>query len=231
MKVIILAAGRGSRMGKQTEDKPKCLSLVNGKTLLERALDASRSILKEKDIIVIGGYRREMLAQFSSNTMFNPDWASTNIMGSLLVADDFLKSEDCLVLYSDILFDAQDLRALFEAKEPSVLSVGDWESIWRRRFNQPLDDLEKFKFDPVSGLLLDIGGSSSSLIDIQGQFAGMWRTTPEFWPILKGLKGLEQMDTTTAMRLSLERGAKIKVIFGRGSWFEFDHISDFDALD
>lgn len=231
MKIIILAAGRGSRMGEQTADKPKCLLLVNGKTLLEKALDASRSILKEKDIIVIGGYKREMLAQFSSKTMLNPAWESTNIMGSLLIADDFLKSEDCIVLYSDILFDVQDLVALFEVQEPSVLSVGNWQSIWRRRFDQPLDDLERFKFDQASGLLLDIGGSSSSLIDIQGQFAGMWRTTPEFWSILGGIKGLEHMDTTTAMRLSLERGAKIKVIFGKGSWFEFDHISDFDALD
>jgi len=230
MKVIILAAGRGSRMGEKTADKPKCLSLVYGKTLLERALDASHAILDKKDVIVIGGYRREMLAPFSSNIIFNSDWESTNIMGSLLVADEFLRSQDCLVVYSDILFDAQDLLALFESQGASVLSVKDWESIWNRRFDQPLDDLEKFQFDPDSGLLLDIGGSPSSLIDIQGQFAGMWRTTPELWSILRGIEGLEQMDTTTVLRLSLERGAKIQVIFGKGPWFEFDHISDFDVL-
>ena len=34
MKAIILAAGRGSRMGELSEDSPKCLVEVCGRTLL-----------------------------------------------------------------------------------------------------------------------------------------------------------------------------------------------------
>lgn len=37
MKVIILAAGRGSRLGERTKDRPKCMCTLQGKTLLERA--------------------------------------------------------------------------------------------------------------------------------------------------------------------------------------------------
>ena len=38
MKAIILAAGRGSRMKKLTEDKPKCLIKLNGESLLDSQL-------------------------------------------------------------------------------------------------------------------------------------------------------------------------------------------------
>ena len=41
MRAIILAAGRGSRMG-ATDAKPKCLLSINGKTLLERQIDSRR---------------------------------------------------------------------------------------------------------------------------------------------------------------------------------------------
>ena len=38
MKAVILAAGRGSRLGKYTDDKPKCLIEIGGETLLDREL-------------------------------------------------------------------------------------------------------------------------------------------------------------------------------------------------
>ena len=39
-KAIILSAGQGSRLGHLTDDKPKCLIDFNGRTLLDRQLDA-----------------------------------------------------------------------------------------------------------------------------------------------------------------------------------------------
>ena len=40
MQAIMLAAGKGSRLGKYTKDNTKCMLEINGKTLLERAIDA-----------------------------------------------------------------------------------------------------------------------------------------------------------------------------------------------
>jgi len=42
MKVIILAAGIGSRLNPLTNDKPKCMLQFKGKTLLQHQLDALR---------------------------------------------------------------------------------------------------------------------------------------------------------------------------------------------
>ena len=58
MRVIILAAGMGTRLRPLTDDKPKSLVEVNGEPMIERQL----RFLKEKgieDIIIVTGYMAE----------------------------------------------------------------------------------------------------------------------------------------------------------------------------
>lgn len=40
MQAIMLAAGKGSRLGKYTKDNTKCMLSVHDKTLLERTIEA-----------------------------------------------------------------------------------------------------------------------------------------------------------------------------------------------
>ena len=61
MKAIILAAGRGSRMKKLTNDKPKCLVKLHGKPLLEWQLESMRKS-GISEIAIVTGYKHEMLS-------------------------------------------------------------------------------------------------------------------------------------------------------------------------
>ena len=56
MKTIILAAGRGSRMGNLTDEKPKCLLEVFGKPLIEHQIEALTKGGIE-DIAIVTGYK------------------------------------------------------------------------------------------------------------------------------------------------------------------------------
>jgi NDP-sugar pyrophosphorylase family protein len=58
--VIILAAGRGSRMNSLTEDLPKCLLEVVGKPLLQHQINALKTA-GITDLLIVTGYKRESL--------------------------------------------------------------------------------------------------------------------------------------------------------------------------
>ena len=50
MKAIILAAGMGTRLGKYTEDLPKCMLSFGGKTLIERQVETLRAAGADADL-------------------------------------------------------------------------------------------------------------------------------------------------------------------------------------
>lgn len=58
LKVIILAAGKGKRLGSETADKPKVMREAAGKPLLGHVLSQIPEIDK-KDVTIIVGYKRE----------------------------------------------------------------------------------------------------------------------------------------------------------------------------
>lgn len=58
--VILQAGGRGSRMGKYTYNKPKCLLKINNETLLDRTL----SVFQDKQVIIIGDYQYQTLEAY-----------------------------------------------------------------------------------------------------------------------------------------------------------------------
>ena len=57
MKVIILAAGKGTRLGMP---HPKCLTkLKTGETILERQIRAISKHINKKNIIIVVGFQKE----------------------------------------------------------------------------------------------------------------------------------------------------------------------------
>ncbi|MDR2444326.1 MAG: NTP transferase domain-containing protein, partial [Spirochaetaceae bacterium] len=70
MQALILAAGMGNRLGRYTADNTKCMLPINGKTLIERALDALYRAGIQKCIIVTG-YKKENLIGFLGNKYRN----------------------------------------------------------------------------------------------------------------------------------------------------------------
>ena len=82
MKALILAAGRGSRLGAMTDQRPKCLVELDRRPLLQwqvAALKAGRI----DDVTVITGYRRESIEALGYPTQNNPNWDKTNMVGTL----------------------------------------------------------------------------------------------------------------------------------------------------
>ena len=124
MQAVILAAGRGTRMGGLTENSPKSLLRVADRPLLQYTLDALPQHVDEAVIVV--GYLGGMI-----HDTFGPEYAGKRILyveqaelngtaGALWQAQDILP-EKYLVLNGDDLYDPKDIARLALARDWALL--------------------------------------------------------------------------------------------------------------
>ncbi len=180
MRAIILAAGRGSRMKNLTEERPKCLVELRGKTLLEWQLGALRDA-GINEIALVTGYKRELLAERGLVEFFNPRWAETNMVSSLACAEEWLVADTCIVSYADIFYESSAVRLLMNFAGPLAVTYdSNWLISWRERFGNPLLDAETFRLKP-DDTLGEIGNKPRSIDEIDGQYMGLLRFTPPAW--------------------------------------------------
>lgn len=238
MKTIILAAGRGSRLGEKTKDRPKCMCTLGGKTLLERCLETlSEAQISPEDTGIVTGYRSDMFTIPNVQYFHNAKWEQTNMFCSLMEADQWLRQEPCLVCYSDIVFSSKALKVLMDSKTPLALTyyTGFWE-LWSSRMDNPLDDLETFRFNDA-GELTEIGKRPKSREEVQGQYMGLIRFTPESWgwamEVAKEMpeKDLAKLDMTTLLEKLLEKGHSIQTLPVDDLWLECDTQADIEAYE
>jgi len=120
-KVLVLAAGRGTRMLHLSKDKPKHLININGKPFLYYSLKN----LKEagfEDVIMVVGYKKSVMEEFLEEykNEFNITLVNQfEILGEerygtacpLECAKEILKDESFLAIYGDNLYSVEDLKA------------------------------------------------------------------------------------------------------------------------
>ncbi len=231
-KAIILAAGRGSRMRALTDERPKCLVSVRGKSLLDWQLGSLRAA-GIAEIGIVTGYRRELLAGRGLAEFHNPRWAETNMVSSLACAESWLLSEPCIVSYADIFYDSAAVTGLMTGDAALAVTYDhNWLPLWQKRFGDPLSDAETFRLRP-DGTLAEIGKRPRSLAEVQGQYMGLLRFTPEGWREVARIRATlsaaerDRLHMTGVLQHVIEAG-RIAVAAVRydGSWGEVDSPDD-----
>lgn len=231
MNAIILAAGRGSRLGPLTDERPKCLTPLAGKPLLEWQLDALRAAGIDR-LGVVRGYQGQLLGRPDLFAFENPRWEQTNMVRSLCCADAWLAAAPCIVSYGDIVYSADAVARL--AVSPGDIAITfdtNWLALWSARFANPLSDAETFRIDDA-GRLVEIGGRPSDLAEVQGQYMGLLKFTPVGWAAVTAHLGalapaaVDQLDMTSLLRGLLAAGHRIDTVPVSDRWFEVDTASD-----
>ena len=231
MRAIILAAGRGSRMGQLGDERPKCLVEFGGKPLIERQVAALRGGGAQA-VGVVRGYRAEMIEFPDLTYFYNERWAKTNMVMSLATAAEWLKAGPVIVSYADIFYRHELVRDLAAAPGDLVITYDRaWRSLWSRRFVDPLADAETFRAD-ASGRLIEIGTKASSIDEIKGQYMGLLKFTPHGWRDVEALLATldeqtrDRLDMTGLLQQLLRRNVAIGTIGTDGQWGEIDNPSD-----
>lgn len=117
MEVIILAAGRGTRMAPLTDNVPKPMLEVLGKNLIEWKLEALPQEVTH--IIFVVGYKKEVIQNY-----FGSSWKGIPITyieqitlngtgGAIALCEPFIK-EKALILMGDDIYNREDLQKLTE---------------------------------------------------------------------------------------------------------------------
>lgn len=146
MQAIILAAGRGIRLNRLTENQTKCMVKINDVTLIERMLK-QLDHYKLNRIVIVDGYQAENLEQFVNslkictkiNFIRNEAYLTTNNIYSLYLASDELAKDDSLVIESDIVFEDQILKMLLLDKNEAVAVIDKYKS-WMTGKGVQLDE-------------------------------------------------------------------------------------------
>lgn len=125
MKIIILAAGIGSRLGNPF---PKPLTpLKDGRTIMERQVESLSEAFSEHDISVVVGFKKDLIMErFPDLTyIYNQFFDATNTSKSLLKALKKNQNEDVLWLNGDVIFEASIFDVLKKeiARQNSFVSV------------------------------------------------------------------------------------------------------------
>jgi len=141
MKAIVLAAGDGSRMGKLTQNIPKPLVMVNGKSIIERQL----SILKQNkilDVIIVTGSHNEKF-NFKNVVYVNDlEHKKHDTLGSLITARDYMNDE-IIITYADQIFDEKIMESVINFKGDIGIAVDlDWEKNYVNRDQHPKSEAE-----------------------------------------------------------------------------------------
>jgi NDP-sugar pyrophosphorylase family protein len=229
-KVLISAAGRGTRMLELSKDKPKHLIEANGKPFLYYLL----SNLKEagfEDIIMVVGYKKEFMEEFLKQyPEFNISLVNQfDILGEdrygtacpLECVKEMLKGESFLAVYGDNLYAVEDLKRLSREDDYSYVA------------GLPHKHPENYGV-----LAVDENGLLKSIVEKPKEpvgnliNTGLYKFTPEVFDYLDKiqLSPRGEYELTDVINLLAERG-KVKALDLQGIWLDFGKPEDVQRVE
>ena len=119
---VILAAGRGKRLGNLTLDNPKCLVLVQGLSILYYQLSAIRKA-GISDVVMVTGFLDKKIEKYALENFpelrfkfVHNALDTSNTLYSLALAAEVIGGDmEVLQLNGDVIFDQSIIEALFSA--------------------------------------------------------------------------------------------------------------------
>lgn len=129
---LLLAAGTGSRLYPLTKNEPKCLTMVNGSSILDRLI-TNLSEHGFKRLVVVTGHLDHCISNFLGKQIgdlkieyiFSPLYKTTNNIYSLWMARKIIK-ESFLLVESDLVFDKSLLKDMLVPNRIASARMQPW---------------------------------------------------------------------------------------------------------
>ena len=228
MQLILLSAGRGSRLSKELRSKPKSLAKVNNKPIIEHNLKFF-NMFKKKYIIT--GYKKKSLASFAKKYGFkivhNKKFQKTNMVYSMFLPSRYINN-DVVICYGDIIFNHKIYNLLIEKDNIIPLNI-NWLKIWKKRMSKKNIKKDAENVFVKNNILLSIGGKINKKFP-KYQYMGIFKlkrknyfNLKKFFVKIKNPK----IDMTNFLNTSIKQyKLKLKIRKYKSYWYEIDNKKD-----
>lgn len=167
MQLVILAAGRGSRLGGDHADRPKSLVSVGGVPYLKRQIENFRRFSFSQKILV-GGYGIAFLRDFLAENdcsditlLENADFLKGNLYS--LATARFELAEDFFIFNADHFYSAETYHAILTTRSDEI-------TIFCDKDRSLTDDDMKVR---LSGHSESLAAMSKTLSDFEAGYVGV----------------------------------------------------------
>lgn len=228
MQAIIMAAGKGSRLGSLTGGKPKSFVEIKGRKLIEYNLSLLQKYHVD-EIIIVTGYQCEAFEELTANEknirlIYNPFYEMVNVLGSFYMGMEALH-DDFIYLHADTLCEPAIFEKMVCLDGDIVLPV-DYKRC----------DEEAMKVRSKNGQIVQIT-KKMPVDEAEGEFIGMAAFRKEVIPALKEkTKQLmkekaftEYFESAIQRLIDDKENFRIKAVPTDGAfWAEIDFLEDYE---
>ena len=234
---IILAAGASPELGELTEDRPKCMLDIKGRSLLSRQVE-SLNAAGVRDISVVLGWKKEAV-NLPSLRVYEVENGGGEVMSLMQAAPELKRAT--LVVYGDILFDPDLVVRLLQTDGDVILVVDRAESNSRKnldlvRTTNNVDGRQRFlhgnRTDAVTRIGVDLEDGNGEWIGMMLlSEAGARELKRVYEKIASGdpIRGVKVREAalTDLLQALIDDGISVRCIETYKGWMEIDTFEDY----
>jgi UDP-N-acetylglucosamine diphosphorylase / glucose-1-phosphate thymidylyltransferase / UDP-N-acetylgalactosamine diphosphorylase / glucosamine-1-phosphate N-acetyltransferase / galactosamine-1-phosphate N-acetyltransferase len=230
-RAVILAAGKGSRMGSITREIPKPMLAIHGKPMLEHILERLTAAGLERFFIVVG-YHGELIEQHFRDAQWSIEFRRqepVNGTGAAArLAWEFVNDEPFLLTYGDILCDPSEYTRCSETLEQhpqaaAVLAVKAVPDPWQGAAVYETEGrVRRIVEKPPKG-------SSAT----HWNSAGFYAFRPVVFDYLDRIvpSARNEYELTSALDMMLADGLELRISEIAGEWRDVGRAEDLRAMN
>lgn len=234
MKLVIIAAGEGSRLRSITSGENKTLLKLNGKTIIEQIIE-NASEVNIKDFVIITGYQHDAIETSIKNLninvniefVYNSDWKKANGI-SVLLGKPFIKEGyPFMISMSDHIYGADLFSTVYNA------SLDGFEAIVGLDFKieQVYDIEDAMKVTVEEDNLKRVTSMSKELSNFDAIDCGVFKCNFDFFIVLEKFKIKENFSLADGCNYLIKNGTMGGIDIKDSFWMDIDTPESFREIN
>ncbi|HEY3839026.1 MAG TPA: nucleotidyltransferase family protein [Bryobacteraceae bacterium] len=225
-KAVVLAAGKGTRMGALTQEVPKPMLPIAGKPILEHVLDrlAAAGV---RECAVITGYRHEIIEKhferYPMRLVFLRQEVVNGTAGAARLARDFASGDPFLLTYGDIRCEPDDYRGIMQ---PIVDEPETDATLAVKYVDDPFQGAAVYLIDGFIRKIIEKPpkGSSSTHWNSAGVYCFRPPVFDEIDRVPLSARG--EYELPSAIEQMIDAGRKVRAVEIKGTWRDIGRPED-----